>query len=359
MTDALGTATTTARRAEVDFAPDAPAAYLARRFPDLAPALAAGDLAVARISGGQSNPTYRLRIGARELILRKAPSGPALPAAHAVDREHRVMAALAGTGVPVPAMVAVEDDPSVLGARFYLMEVLDGEVVHDSRLPGRAPEARGAVYADKARILARLHRLDPAERGLGDFGRTGPFFTRQILRWTRQWELSKTREIPEIDALAGWLTANDPQEAVTAIVHGDYRIGNLMLHRTEPRIVGVLDWELATLGHPLADLAHTVAMWHVSPDEYGGLLGCDLAALGIPGRARFEEDYLREAGSGAGLSVFHHAFALFRFAVIFEGIAARAIRGSAASDNASEVGALSVVLARRAAAMVAGEFPLD
>ena len=342
-----------AARPATDFAPDRLWAYLARVRPDLG----GGAGTIERIAGGQSNPTYRLRLGARDLILRKAPAGPALPAAHAVDREYRIMDALHGTGVPVPAMVLLETDPEVLGAAFYLMDYLQGEVAHDSRLPGRSPEDRSAIYAEKARILAALHGIDFRARGLSDFGRTGPFFTRQIHRWSKQWELSKTREIPEIDALAAWLRENDPQEDRLTIVHGDYRIGNLMLDRAAPRILGVLDWELSTLGHPLADLAHTVALWHVTPGEYGGLMGCDLKALGIPERARFEDDYLRAAGQTRGLDTFHHVFALFRFAVIFEGIAARAVQGSAASDNAHQVGTLSVVLARRAAAMVAGEHP--
>lgn len=343
-----------AEEARLDFQPEALRAWLARRSPEAA----AQEIRLRRISGGQSNPTYFLDLGARALVLRKAPGGGAgLPAAHAVDREFRIMKALAGSGVPVPEMLFLEEDPDLLGAPFYVMGRLEGVVEHDSRLPGRAPEARAAIYAEKARILARLHAVDWKAAGLEGFGRTGPFFPRQIHRWTKQWELSKTREIPEIDHLAIWLRENCDQDEASTIVHGDFRIGNLMLAAQAPRIVGVLDWELSTLGHPLADLAHSLCLWSIGPEEYGGLFGCDLAALGIPEQRAFEEAYLEAAGGGSGLKPFHHAFALFRMAVIFEGIAARALAGTAASENAGVVGGLSVILARRAAEIAAGGRP--
>ncbi len=310
---------------------------------------------ITPISGGQSNPTYFVNTGDRHLVLRKAPNGELLPGAHRVDREFRVMDALYGAGVPVPKMIRLEEDKTILGASFYLMERLDGQVYHESTLPDMDPETRAGIYRHKAEVLANLHKVNLAEKGLQDYGRPGPFFTRQIHRWTQQWELSKTREIPEIDQLAQWLAANDDGDETSTLVHGDYRIGNLMLHPSEPRIVGVLDWELSTLGHPLADLAHATAMWHITPEEYGGLMGTDLKALGIPERQQFEDIYLEAAGFTDGLTTFHHAFALFRWAVIFQGIAKRAEAGNAASDNAATVGTLAVSLGRRGAELLSSD----
>ncbi|MFL1403749.1 phosphotransferase family protein [Marinobacter sp. M1N3S26] len=340
---------------QTDFDPEALLGYLKTHLPELASPVNAGDASITPISGGQSNPTYFVTVGDRELVLRKAPNGELLPGAHRVDREYRIMDALSDSGVPVPDMVRQENDKSVLGAAFYLMERLHGQVFHESTLPDHKPEARSAIYRHKAQVLANLHRVDVADKGLADYGRTGPFFSRQIHRWTKQWELSKTREIPEIDQLAQWLKDNDDGDETSTLVHGDYRIGNLMIHPSEPRIVGVLDWELSTLGHPLADLAHATAMWHITPEEYGGLMGADLKALGIPERQEFEDIYLEAAGFSNGLTTFHHVFALFRWAVIFQGIAKRAEEGNAASDNAATVGALAIALGRRGADMLSGD----
>jgi aminoglycoside phosphotransferase (APT) family kinase protein len=325
-------------------------AYLRDKVPGLA-----GEPRAKQISGGQSNPTFFLSFDNRELVLRKQPAGQLLPSAHAVDREHRVMSALAGTGVPVPTMVLYEDDPSVVGTKFYVMERLDGRVFHDSQVPELSKPERGQLYDHLATVLAKLHGVDVQAVGLGDYGKQGNYFERQIGRWTKQWHLSKTREIPEIDALADWLPKNIPADERTTIVHGDYRVGNVMVHPSEPRIVGVLDWELSTLGHPFADLAHTESMWFITPEEYGGVMGIDFAAAGVPNREAFEEAYLKTAGLSEGLKPFHLAFALFRFAVIFEGIAARAKDGSAASANAAEVGKLSSVLAVRAAEVLSSD----
>ena len=324
--------------------------YMKSKLPELE-----GTPQVQQISGGQSNPTFFLNFDNRSLVLRKQPSGQLLPSAHAVDREYRVMAALKDTGVPVPEMVLYEDDPAILGTKFYVMERLNGRVVHDSSLPDLRLEDRAAAYRDLARILARLHKVDYEAVDLSDFGRTGTYFERQITRWTKQWQLSKTREIPEIDDLADWLPRNIPDDERTSIVHGDYRIGNVMLDAEAPRLVGVLDWELSTLGHPFADLAHTQTLWFITPQEYGGVMGVDFRALGLPTREAFENAYLEAAGLTQGLKPFHLAFALFRFAVIFEGIAARAKEGSAAAANAAEVGQLSSVLARRATQILASD----
>ncbi|MBS9721310.1 phosphotransferase family protein [Tianweitania sp. BSSL-BM11] len=324
--------------------------YLKTRLPDLR-----GEPRLQQISGGQSNPTFFLSFPDRELVLRKQPAGELLPSAHAVDREYRIMAALADHGVPVPRMVLYEDDPALLGTKFYVMERLDGRVFHDSQLPELAKDERASAYRDLATVLARLHSVDVAAAGLSDFGKHGSYFARQIARWTKQWHLSQTREIPDIDALAAWLPQNIPADDRTTIVHGDYRVGNVMLHPTAPQIVGVLDWELATLGHPFADLAHTETLWFITPQEYGGVMGVDFADQGLPTREAFEEIYLGAVGLSEGLKPFHLAFALFRFAVIFEGIAARARDGSAASANAAEVGKLSSVLAGRAVGILSGD----
>ena len=337
-------------RAELDFEPARLEPYLKAQLPELA-----GPMGVERIGGGQSNPTYWLRFGERAVVLRKQPAGELLPSAHAVDREHRVMAALAGTGVPVPRMLHCCADRAVIGTLFYVMEALDGRVVHDSSNPGVTPAERAAMYDSMNDVLARLHRVDWRAVGLDDFGRPGNYFARQISRWTRQWHASKTREIPEIDDLIAWLPANLPAgDDETRVVHGDYRLGNLMFHRREPRVIAILDWELSTLGHPLADLAHNCLLWHASRAMYYGIEDLDQAALGIPSEQDYVRRYCERTGRADGLTPFHLAFAMFRFAVIFEGIAQRARIGTAAAADAERVGRLSVDYARRARALIAG-----
>jgi aminoglycoside phosphotransferase (APT) family kinase protein len=334
----------------LDFDPARLEGYLKARLPEIR-----GSMSVERIRGGQSNPTYWLRFAERAVVLRKQPAGELLPSAHAVDREHRVMAALAATGVPVPQMLHFCADPAVIGTLFYVMEGLDGRVVHDSSIPGVTPAERTAMYDAMNDVLARLHRVDWRAVGLEGFGRPGNYFARQISRWTRQWHASKTREIPEIDRLIAWLPANLPAgDDETAIVHGDYRLGNLMFHPREPRVIAILDWELSTLGHPLADLAHNCLLWHASRAMYHGIEGLDQAALGIPSEQDYVRRYCARAGRKDGLTPFHLAFAMFRFAVIFEGIAQRARIGTAAAADAEKVGRLSVDYARRAYALIAG-----
>lgn len=333
--------------AELDFEPRRLAGYLGARIPGLG-----GAMTALPIGGGQSNPTYRLRFAERDLILRKQPAGELLPSAHAVDREYRVQKALAGSGVPVPAMVLLCEDRAVIGTLFYVMEALDGRVLADPALPGLAPAERAAVYDSMNQVLATLHRLDWQALGLEGFGRAGNYFARQIHRWTRQWHASKTREIPEIERLIAWLPEHVPPGDETTVVHGDYRLGNLMLHPSEPRVIALLDWELSTLGHPLADLAYNCVLYHAAAEDYGGLLGLDLAALGIPSEQDYVARYCARAGRADGITPFHLAFSMFRFAVIFEGIAARARAGIAAAANAEEVGKLSVIYARRACALI-------
>ncbi|APE42391.1 phosphotransferase family protein [Sulfitobacter alexandrii] len=306
-------------------------------------------LSTRRISGGQSNPTWFVTWGDRELVLRSKPTGPILPGAHAIEREFRVMTALRDTPVPVPRALRLEEDPEVLGAPFYLMERLEGRVLSDCTLPGMTPQMRRDTYLEMARTLARLHAVRPEKVGLEDFGRPGNYFERQIRRWTRQYEESETERLPRLDRLARWLSENTPpDDGVVAIAHGDFRLGNLMYHPDRPEVVGVLDWELSTLGHPLADLGFCVIPWHSSPEEYGGILGTGWEDSGIPTRAEFVEEYFRYSDLDAPLLPFHVAFALFRFAVIFIGIADRARRGNAASDEAEALGPLADRFAARA-----------
>jgi aminoglycoside phosphotransferase (APT) family kinase protein len=308
----------------------------------------AGPMRLARIGGGQSNPTFVVDYDDRSLVLRKQPPGELLPSAHAVDREYRVLRALADTDVPVPRVLCFSADRDVVGTPFYVMDKVEGRVFATHALPGIAPDERGAMYASMARTLAALHRVDPAAVGLGDYGRPGNYFARQIARWSKQWAASRTRDNPALDRLIAWLPAHVPDGDETGICHGDYRIGNLMFAPNEPRVVAVLDWELSTLGHPLADLGFNAMAWETRPDEYGGLRGLDLEDLGIPSLDDYVATYLAASGRHDAIAPFHVAFALFRFAVIFEGIAARAAAGNAASDDAADAGKLGPAFARRA-----------
>ncbi len=319
-------------------------AFLRQQLPTLA-----GPMRLQKIGGGQSNPTFFVDFDNRRMVLRKKPEGEVLPSAHAVDREYRVMRALAGTAlpVPVPPTVLYHAGAEVIGTPFYLMDRVEGRVFADNALPGMAPAERRAIYLAMAEVMARLHRVDWRAAGLGDFGRPGQFFQRQLRRWTQQWALSKTRENPAIDQLIGWLGAHMPDDDTTTLAHGDFKLNNLMFHPTEPRVIAVLDWELSTLGHPLADVAFNTVPWRTLPAEFGGIRGLDLAALGIPAEQDYLAHYQRAIGGGALPEPFHWAFAFMRWAVIFEGIAARAQRGTAVADNAAEVGALSVAMAHR------------
>ena len=318
-------------------------AFLRREIPDLA-----GPMQLTRISGGQSNPTYFVDFANRALVLRKQPTGSLLPSAHAVDREYRVMDALAESNVPVPAMVLFHAERDVVGTPFYLMEKVEGRVFPEYALPGVEAAERAAMYASMADTMAKLHCVDWAAAGLGDFGKPGNFFARQVARWTKQWHSSKTRENPSLERLIEWLPHHIPEGDETTLCHGDFRMGNLIFHPSEPRVVAVLDWELSTLGHPLADVAFNCMAWRTLPSEYGGLRGLDRTALGIPSETDYLAHYYRIAGRTSHALPFHFAFAMFRFAVIFEGIAARAASGSAAADNAAESGKLGPVFARRA-----------
>ncbi|MEP7248036.1 MAG: phosphotransferase family protein [Gammaproteobacteria bacterium] len=302
---------------------------------------------IERIHGGQSNPTFFVTYDNRRLVLRKQPAGSLLPSAHAIDREYRILAALAGTDVPVPEVLFFHQESAVVGTPFYVMNRLEGRVFNDSSLPGVPAAERRIMTLAAADMMARIHRQDWAALGLADFGRPGNYFARQIARWSRQWEMSKTRELPDLEKLIAWLPRNVPESDLTSIVHGDFRLNNLMFHPTEPKVVGVLDWELSTLGHPLADLAYSALTWRLTPADYVGIGGLDLAALGIPSEREYLEHYYARAPQTGRVTPFHTSFALFRLAVIFEGIAARARQGIASSDNAGRIGHLSEVFARR------------
>ncbi|GAU80491.1 phosphotransferase family protein [Bosea sp. BIWAKO-01] len=318
------------------------------------PGRAAGAMALERISGGQSNPTFFLSFpeAGTRLVMRKKPPGPLLPSAHAVDREYRILKALAGSQVPVPPVLLFHAEDDIVGTPFYLMERLDGRVFHDAALPGVAPAERRQMYFAMAETLAALHRFDWQAAGLADYGKPGNYYARQLARWGRQWRETRTRDIPEIDRLIDWLSAHLDEGAETTIVHGDFRMGNLMFHPVEPRVVAVLDWELSTLGHPLSDAAFSCLPWHSGPAMYQGIMGLDREALGIPAQAEYLSRYCAAAGRKDGPGRFHLAFSLFRFAVILDGIAARARAGNAAAENAVAVGGMAESFARQAAAII-------
>lgn len=325
----------------------------AHRFPTGRLAALIGDQLGARLTdvrqmrGGQSNPTFLLATDRGELILRKQPPGALLPSAHAVDREYRVLAALAKTEVPVPKTLLFCPDRTVIGTPFYVMERLTGRVFWAPTLPELPRGARAPIYLAMATTLATLHRVDWNAIGLADFGKPGNYYERQIGRWTKQWQGSRTRDNPPIDQLAEWLPRHIPPGDETVLCHGDFRLDNLMFDAREPRVIGVLDWELSTLGHPLADLAYACICYQTTPDSHKGLLGLDLAALGIPGMDDYIAAYQARSGRSDAPGPFHFAFALFRLAVILEGVLARAKAGNAASSEAANVGDRGLILARR------------
>jgi aminoglycoside phosphotransferase (APT) family kinase protein len=333
----------TSVRAGHAFDIDRLSAYLAKHLEGFSP-----PLRVRQFRGGQSNPTFLLETGDERYVLRKKPDGNLLPSAHMIEREYRVTHALSTTDVPVVRQRLLCEDASIIGTPFYVMDFVEGRVFRDPALPGMAPSERQAIYGAMCDAMARLHAVDYRAIGLETFGKPSGYLTRQIALWTKQYQTTKTDPIPAMDELIAWLPAHQPNDDRTTIAHGDFRLENLMFHPTEPRVLGILDWELATLGHPLADLAYNCMIWHLSPDtpNLGGLAGRDLPALGIP----TEEEYLARYAASAGLAriddyPFFLAFAFFRFAAIAQGIMFRFLAGNASAPNAREVGMLTAPLA--------------
>lgn len=323
-------------------------AYLRTQLPELE-----GEMQLERIGGGQSNPTFFVTFEkGRQLVLRKQPPGELLKSAHAVDREYRIMRALRGTAVPVPDVLLFCDDRAVVGTPFYVMERLQGRVMSDYALPDIEPEMRKNYLFAMADTLAALHAVDWQSIGLADYGKPGSFFERQIARWTKQWHASKVTENPDVERLIEWLPANIPDGDETTIAHGDFRLGNLMFHPTEPKVIAVLDWELSTLGHPLADAAYSSLPWRTHADVFEGIRGLDLQANRLPTQQEYLHRYMQASGNSSEVEPFHHIFSLFRFAVILEGITARARAGNAVAQDAVAVGGLSSRFARYAAELI-------
>jgi len=330
-------------------------AALARYLKDRIPGFG-GPLTVEQFKGGQSNPTFLLTAGGQRYVLRRKPPGVLLPSAHAVDREFRVISALAGTDVPVARAHVLCEDLSVIGAMFYVMDYVEGRVLWDPRLPDLSPGQRAAHFAELGRVIAAMHCVDPAVVGLSDFGRPGHYIERQIARWTKQYRATETETIEAVERLIDWLPAHIPPGDEARVVHGDYRFDNVIFHPTEPRILAVLDWELSTLGHPLVDFAYHCMTWHMTAgDGSRGLAGLDLPALGIPTEAQYLQAYLKNTGRGAVVSdddwTYYLVFGMFRLVGILQGIMGRALQGNASSDQALAAGRRARPLAEQAWAL--------
>lgn len=297
-----------------------------------------GPLAVRQFKGGQSNPTYLLEAASGRYVLRRKPPGKLLKSAHAVDREYRVISALYETGFPVPQPELLCEDESVVGTVFYVMDFAEGRIFWNLDLPGLDRDERSAIYDDVNRTIARLHTIDYAAIGLADFGKPGNYFARQISRWSGQYRASETRSIPAMDRLIEWLPGHIPEDESSAVVHGDFRLDNLVIHPTEPRVLATLDWELSTIGHPLGDFTYHLMAWQMPEIGIGstGLRGKPLAELGIPGESEYVDLYCRRTGRTGGIPNrdFYSAYNFFRIAAILQGIAGRVRDGTAASAHA-------------------------
>lgn len=324
----------------------------------------AGPLTVEQFKGGQSNPTYKLVTPARNYVMRSKPGPQAklLPSAHAIEREFRVMKALAATDVPVAQMLLLCEDESVIGRAFFVMQYVEGRVLWDQSLPGMSPAERGPHYDEMNRVIAALHSVDVVKVGLTDYGKPGSYFERQIGRWSKQYLASVTETIDEMDRLIAWLPAHMPasarDERQVSVVHGDFRLDNLIFEAERPRIAAVLDWELSTLGHPLADFSYHCMAWHIPPGTFRGIGGLDLAALGIPSEREYVRRYCERVGAATGRHLepdtlmadwnFYLAYNLFRLASICQGIAKRVVDGIASSAEAKATGARTRPLAEMA-----------
>ena len=331
--------------------------WLARHLPNvLVPIIA------ERFSGGQSNPTYLLTDAAgRKCVLRKQPAGELLQSAHAIDREYRVMKALEGSEVPVARMLCFCDDQSVVGTPFYVMEFVQGRILWNPALPGMSPDERRAIYREMNRGIAALHKVAPSLVGLSDFGRGGNFLQRQIARWSRQYLATATEDVPAMNRLMEWLPAHVPASEESRIVHGDFRLDNLIFHPTEPRIVAVLDWELSTLGHPLADFAYHALPWRLSSEQFRGMADQEAAAReGIPDEEQYLRDYCAATGREVDLAEYEFcvAYSMFKLAAILQGILKRSMDGNASSADAPRTGRKARAIAEAAWTQVQAHFAL-
>lgn len=317
--------------------------YLTDRMPGFR-----GPLKIRQFVGGQSNPTYMLETPAARFVMRKKPPGPLLQSAHQVEREFRIIKALAATDVPVPRVHLLCEDTGVIGTAFFVMDFVAGRIMRDPFMPDSSPDERAACYDSMNDVLARLHKVDFRAVGLGDYGRPAAYVARQVARWSKQYELSKTEEIPEMDRLIKWLTLHIPAGDETTIAHGDYRMENIIFDPSEPRVVAVLDWELSTLGHPLGDLGWACRPYHCPPGIDGVLSfqGVDLKSPGIPSEDEFVASYCKRVGRKAVPDLmFFVAFSFFRAAAIAQGIAMRAKMGTASAPDAAERGARARLMA--------------
>lgn len=319
----------------------------------------AGPLTVAQFKGGQSNPTFKLSKGDQHYVLRTkpAPAAKLLPSAHAIEREYRVMDALSKAGFPAPRQFALCTDEDVIGRAFYVMEYIEGRVLWDAALPDMTPAERGAIYEELNRVIAQLHTIDYQAIGLGDFGKPGNYFSRQIERWSKQYKAAETESIPEMEQLIAWLPQHIPAGDDSTIVHGDFRLDNMLFHPTEPRILAVLDWELSTLGHPFADFSYHCMSWNIAPGAFRGMAGLDLKALGIPSQQEYIASYAKRTGKTIRMEDFNFylAFNMFRLASIMQGIMKRYVDGTASSAQALESGKMAVPMAQLAWAYACGK----
>ena len=297
---------------------------------------------IEQFKGGQSNPTYKITAAdGKAYALRRKPPGKLLPSAHAVDREFKVISALHPTGFPVAKPHVLCEDESVIGTAFYVMDCVEGRVLWDQSLPGMSKAERFAVWDELNRVISRLHLVDYRQVGLEDFGKPGNYIARQVARWTKQYQASETERVEAMDNLIAWLPKNIPPETGTTVVHGDFRLDNAVYHPTEPRILAVLDWELSTLGDPLADFAYHCMSWHIPPGQFRGIAGLDLEALGIPSEAQYIEMYckrVKRQSIDPSHWDFYLAYNLFRIAAILQGILKRVVDGTAASAHARDAG---------------------
>ena len=297
----------------------------------------AGPMTITKFKGGQSNPTYRIDTPAQSYVLRRQPFGKLLPSAHAVDREYRAMAALYPTGFPVPRAYGLCEDTEVVGSKFFIMGLADGRSLWNGSLPGCEPNERGAIYNAMIDTIADLHLKNPDDIGLSDFGKPTDYCARQISRWSKQYKLSETESIPKMDRLIEWLPTTIPPQHGNGIAHGDYRLDNMIFHKTEPRVIAVLDWELSTLGDPIADFSYLMLNWISPVDGRAGIGGLDHQALGIPTMEEAVDRYVTRTGFPVPPMDWYFAYNLFRLAGIIQGIKKRVIDGTASSSHAREM----------------------